>query len=279
MRDSTQDTRVIVGVIPAAGQGTRIAPLPCSKEVYPIGYQPAESGNGVRPKAVSQYLLEKMCRAGIRTAYVILRDGKWDIPRYFGDGAPVGMHLGYLMMGRPFGTPYTLDQAFPFVGQAIVAFGFPDILFEGEEAFSRLLECQAATGADVVLGLFRVDRPETMDMVECDIDGAVRAIHIKPAVTSLEYGWILAVWKPSFTEFLHEHLGLSWHSGQVVVGDVVTEAPELSVGHVFQAALKHGLRFHSVCFTDQAYVDIGTPLGLEQALKDPRFTGMATGSR
>ena len=28
----------IVGVIPAAGRGKRIAPLPCSKELYPVGF-------------------------------------------------------------------------------------------------------------------------------------------------------------------------------------------------------------------------------------------------
>jgi len=28
----------VVGIIPASGRATRIAPLPCSKELYPVGF-------------------------------------------------------------------------------------------------------------------------------------------------------------------------------------------------------------------------------------------------
>jgi glucose-1-phosphate thymidylyltransferase len=76
----------IIGLIPAAGQATRIAPLPCSKELYPIGFRTVPGSDGLRPKAVSHYLLEKMQIAGVRKAYFILRQGKWDIPAYWGDG-------------------------------------------------------------------------------------------------------------------------------------------------------------------------------------------------
>ncbi len=104
----------IIGLIPAAGRGTRIGPLPCSKEVYPVGFASTDGGRRV-PKAVCQYLLEKMRVAGIVKAYVVLREGKWDIPASLGDGATAGMHLAYLMVGISFGVPFTLDQAYPFV--------------------------------------------------------------------------------------------------------------------------------------------------------------------
>ncbi|MEO8340178.1 MAG: sugar phosphate nucleotidyltransferase [Nitrospirota bacterium] len=263
-----------VGLIPAAGQGSRIAPLPCSKELYPIGFRTVESGEGVRPKTVSHYLLEKMRMAGIRNAYFILRDGKWDIPTYFGDGAMVDMNLGYLMTRLPFGTPYTLDQAYPFVRHSIVAFGFPDILFQGDDAFTKLLDRQAATEADVVLGLFPVDRPWTMDMVEVTSKGEISSIVIKPPDTHLEHGWIIAVWTPAFTEFLHEHL-INLQKSFSHDYKSVESQPEVSVGHVFQAALRRGLRLQSVEFANQDYVDIGTPDGLQQAMFDSMLrTGM-----
>ena len=50
----------IVGLIPAAGRATRLAPLPCSKELVPIGFQTAADGADRRPKPVSQYLLDRM---------------------------------------------------------------------------------------------------------------------------------------------------------------------------------------------------------------------------
>src|SRR5262245_15338842 len=112
----------VVGLVPAAGRATRIAPLPCSKELYPIGFRSVDGGKSTAPKVVSHYLLEKMRLAGITKIYIVLREGKWDIPGYFGDGSMLDMKLAYLMIGSPFGTPYTLDAAYPFLECSIIAF-------------------------------------------------------------------------------------------------------------------------------------------------------------
>lgn len=95
-------TNDVIGLIPCGGHATRIAPLPCSKEVLPVGLRRTLDGS-LRPKVVSHYLLEKMRVGGMHRAFFILRKGKWDIPEYYGDGAAFGMDLGYLMMGRPYG--------------------------------------------------------------------------------------------------------------------------------------------------------------------------------
>lgn len=244
----------IVGLLPAGGIGSRIAPLPCSKELYPIGFHAVDG----RPKVVSYYLLEKMKQAGASKAFVILRPGKWDIPAYFGDGTLVGMPLAYLIMNLPYGAPYTLDQAYPFIRQADIVFGFPDILFQPDDAFSRMFEHQAETGADVVLGLFPVDNPRKMDMVECDEMGRVKRIVIKPKQTMLQYTWIIAVWTPVFTTFMHTFLE------QKRVEDMIG-AKEIFVGDVVQAAIDSGLRVASVTFTEGHYIDIGTPEDLAKA--------------
>jgi glucose-1-phosphate thymidylyltransferase len=130
----------VIGLLPAGGQATRLAPLPCSKELYPIGFRRVEESGELRPQAVSHYLLEKMRSAGITKAYFILRDGKWDIPAYFGDGSDLNMRLAYLTIRLSSSVPHTLDQAYSFVQHAVVAFGFPDILFQPRDAFVRLLK-------------------------------------------------------------------------------------------------------------------------------------------
>ena len=63
--------REIVGIVPAAGRATRIAPLPCSKELYPIGFITNDDDQGVRPKPVGQFLLEHFRRAGARRVFMI----------------------------------------------------------------------------------------------------------------------------------------------------------------------------------------------------------------
>ena len=65
----------VVGLLPAGGQGTRIGPLPCSKELFPIGFRSNEEGQDLRPKVVSHYLLEKMRLAGIRRSILFFVRG------------------------------------------------------------------------------------------------------------------------------------------------------------------------------------------------------------
>ena len=196
----------IVGVIPMAGQGTRISPLPCSKELYPIGFRSVGDETALRPKVAAEYLLEKMKLAGVEDVFVVLRKGKWDIPEYFGNGSNLEMHLAYLMMGLPYGPPYSMNEAYPFVRDKLVAFGFADILFTPDDAFIQLLNRQETSKADVLIGLLDAYNPDQMDMVEVDAQGRIRAMVLKPRQTDLRYAWICAVWTPTFTHFMHEFL-------------------------------------------------------------------------
>ena len=50
------------GIIPAAGQGSRIQPLAFSKELLPVGSR--RDGERERPRAVSEYLLERLVLGG-----------------------------------------------------------------------------------------------------------------------------------------------------------------------------------------------------------------------
>jgi glucose-1-phosphate thymidylyltransferase len=251
--------REVIGLIPAGGRGERVYPLPCSKEIYPIGFRNTQIKSEKRPKVACHYLLEKMRFAGISKAYVVLRDGKWDIPAYLGNGSMLDMRLAYLMVSLPFGPPYSLDEAYPFLREVIVAFGFPDILFEPESAFTELLKRQENSDADVLLGLFPADEPQKMDMVDLDDRDRVRDIVIQPSQTDLRYSWDIAVWTPAFTEFIHEYLATHRASAGL--------SPELSVGEVIQAAIRQKLRVEGVQVSEEPYLDIGTPQGLDKALK------------
>lgn len=254
----------IVGLVPAAGVARRLTRLPCSKELYPIGFG-ATGARGLRPKVVCEYLLERMGLAGVSKAYIVLREGKWDIPAYLGDGQQLDMQLAYLMMGVPFGVPYTLDQAYAFVDRATVVFGFPDLLFQPDDAFVHLLEKQATTGADIVLGLFPSDQPSKMDMVERDSEGKVRAIVIKPVRSELRYAWTTAVWGPVFTRFMHDYLS---RCHPTATDDGATAESELFIGEVIQAAVGNGMAVESVAFPHGRCVDIGTSEDLLRAVRD-----------
>ena len=258
----------LIGLLPAGGKANRIAPLPCSKELYPVGFRPVDQGRSLRPKVVCHYLLEKMRFAGVTKAYVILRKGKWDIPAYLGDGTMLNMHLGYLILNLPFGVPYTLDQAYPFVQDAMVVFGFPDIVFQPDDAFVQLLDQQSESDADIVLGLFLAHKPHKMDMVDLSPEGQIRKIEIKPIQTNLSYTWIIAVWTPKFTRFMHEYV-LSRQGTKIKYkADANTEKQkEIFLGDVIQAAIQNDLRIDKVFFDDGDYLDIGTPEDMVKAVQ------------
>ena len=259
----------IIGLIPAGGEAFRLQPLPCSKEIFPVGFYEEDQELRLRPKAVCSYLLDRMSIAGVNKAFIVLRKGKWDIPTYLGDGKMYGFPLAYLFMDLPFGVPFTLDQAFPFVKDALVVFGFPDIIFEPRDAFPHLLNRNAKSSADVVLGLFPAHRPNKMDMVELDENNRITAIHIKPPKTDLRYTWIIAVWNANFTSFMHQYLLENLKTGDQ--GLLNAEANrEMFIGEVIHAAITDGLQVEAEIFSDGRCLDIGTPEDLVKAIQKVR---------
>jgi glucose-1-phosphate thymidylyltransferase len=261
LNNSTYD---IVGIIPAAGRGTRIAPLPLSKELFPIGFQ--NSNNDARPKVVSHYLLEQMINAGIERCFIILGNGKWDIPAYFGNGERFGINLAYSVIHDSPGTPYTLDSVYPFLSDSLVALGFPDIMFSDNDVYCQLRSAFQSRHCDVLLGLFPADQPHLSDMVALDPVGKVDRIVIKPEQTTLTHTWGIALWTPVFSKFMHEWLSNIDFSKPERL-DARHGHGELFVGDVIQAAIEAGLNVEAVTVSEQPYLDIGTPQNLIRAIQ------------
>ena len=249
----------VIGLIPAAGMGTRISPLPCSKEIFPIGIWKKTGAYKDRPKAVCNYLLEKMHSAEIRKIFVILRNGKWDIPGYLLNGERFGLHIAYVVVAHTDSVAYSLDQAYHFVKDDLIALGFPDVLFREENAYEKLLDFQGANNVDVALGLFPADNPQKIDMVNVDDHGRITEIVTKPQNTHLNFSWGIAVWTPVFTKYLHDYLSKKnrFDHGK----------SELYMGDVIQQAIKEGLRVEGTIISNEPLLDIGTPEDLMRAEK------------
>ena len=73
-------------IIPAAGMGSRIQPLAFSKELLPVG---SRIERGVeRPRAVCEYLIDRMVAGGADRLCFVIGAAKGDILSYL--GAEVG---------------------------------------------------------------------------------------------------------------------------------------------------------------------------------------------
>ena len=257
-RGSGQGERV--GVIPAAGFATRIGPLPCSKEIYPLGCREEVLDGDIRHDVACRGLLESMRAADVDRVYVIVRTGKWDIPAYLGSGASFGLKMAYLVTDQTPGAPFTVDLSYPFVKNTLILFGFPDIIFSPRDAFLQLLSRQRSSGGDLVLGLYTAHNRHKMDMVAVDDRGRVVELIIKPVSTSLSYTWIIAVWTGVFTSFMHDFLSRASAA-------VVTEKREMFVGNVIHAWMQEGFPVETVIFPNGNYLDIGTPEDLKRAAR------------
>lgn len=248
----------IVGIIPAAGKGTRLSPFPCPKELFPVGYQDYKIDGQIqkRPKVISQYLIENIIHAGAKRLLIILGEDKHDIMRYYGDGNRFCVDIAYLFQEKLCGMPYAINLAKNWLFKNTVIFGMPDTIIEPKNAFQNLLGFHQKTGSDLTLGLFLTDNPAKFGMVKTDDQNNVTYIVDKPKQTDLRYMWGCACWSPLFTELLDDYLDIHPFSGKEVV-----------LGDVFTYALESKLIVKALKFDDGQYIDIGTADELNSALK------------
>jgi glucose-1-phosphate thymidylyltransferase len=257
------DEDAFVGLIPAAGWATRLQPLPCSKEIFPIEFDTTAKDGKPFVRVVCSFLLENMRLAGVKNVFVVLRKGKWDILEYLGTGASYGLHLAYLLTDVGFGVPFTLDYAYPFVKNKAVVFGFPDIIFEPADAFLHLKKHQQESEADITLGLFPASDTATMDMVEFGSDSQVLSVNPKPSQTNLKYTWIIAIWRSAFSTFMHNFVRT--RVGQLKKAD--GPFSEIYIGHLIHEAIQCGLKVDSVVFPNGRCFDIGRPRAISVLFK------------
>lgn len=250
----------LIGIIPAAGRGSRIAPLPGSKEVFPIGFDDriVEGEKKRCPKVVSQYLIERMIAADVNQIYIILSEGKWDIMQYYGDGSRFGVHISYLMVEELVGMPYTLNVAHPWLGGKTVIFGMPDTIFKPMDAYKQMLTQHSKLKADLTLGLFPTNQPWRLSMVKFDSEMRVKVISDKPATSDLKHTWGCGCWGDKFTELLNSRM-------QILVKN--RKQREIVLADFFNIAIAEKLNVRALAFEDGEYIDIGSPQDLEWAVK------------
>ena len=97
-------------------------------------------------------------------------------------------------------------------------------------------------------------------MIEFDNNNKIKNIIIKQDRPDLKYGWTIALWNPSFWEFMHDYIQNIINSGGD--GKVIVEGQEhreLYPGDIFVEAIKAGLKVESVIFENGKSLDIGTP--------------------
>lgn len=234
------------GVIPAAGNGTRIQPLAFSKELLPVGGQAGERRG--RPKAVSEYLVDRMTRAGASKICFVISPGKSDIVEYYGTGRVTDADVAYVVQPTACGLCDAIFRAHPVIPKdEPVLVGLPDTIWFPEDALCALPDDKLS------FLLFPVEQPQFFDAVVTDAAGRVLEIQVKsPDARS---NWIWGAFKMPGHVF-HE-LRAFWKN---------RSQPDEYVGTLVNAWLAQGGEAVGVR-AGSSYVDVGTLDGYHEAMQ------------
>ena len=169
------------GIVPAAGAGTRIQPLAFSKELLPVGSR-LDCG-AERPRAVSEYLVERMILGGADRICFVVAPGKSDILEYYGN-RPCPAHISFTVQRKPAGLCDAVFSALPLIPpDEFVIVGLPDTIWFPEDALRTL-------GNDPLsFLLFPVDQPGRFDAVLTDGAGRVQEIRVKQPNPGTSWIW------------------------------------------------------------------------------------------
>ena len=254
-----------IGVVPAAGAGSRLWPFRATKELIQVGYGTVRDGGPGRlvPRTAIDHVLAALRRGGVDDVLVVLSPAKWEVFRYLGTGREIGLNLAYLCQEQPRGMPGAIDLAHPFLRDRTVCMGMADTIVGPTDCFARLRAFHDEHRADLSLGVFPTDQPHMLAPVVLSTRGGrVRQIVDKPEDPPAANTWGIAVWSARFTELLHD---------MVATAEPASDA-ELLLSDAFSRAVRSGLRVFGLPFDEGSYHDIGTSAGLirARALLEPR---------
>jgi glucose-1-phosphate thymidylyltransferase len=232
----------MIGLIPAAGKGVRLG-LPYPKELYPV-----IRNNHYKP--ISQFVIDNLTDAGLQHIVFVINETKHQLMGYFGNGQRFGCNISYVVQeviegktkSTSPGLAHALDSAYHLTKDKTVFFGMADTLMQPTDVFARTYQ-SASPSDDVILALFTTSRPEKFGMVNVDMENRVLEIVDKPSKTDLTEMWGCIIWRPEFTEYLH---------------DCVYENGISDFAKIMNSAITNGMKVRGIHMKDGTYIDLGT---------------------
>lgn len=161
-----------VGVILAAGKGTRMAPFSqrFPKPLLPICNRP-----------ILEYQIEYMKKAGIHDIILVIGHLGYAIARHFGDGDGFGVRIRYVEQETTLGIAHAVGRLEPHISSPFLLF-LGDIFFITDD-LSLMMNRMVEEKASAVLAVKREQDPEAIKRnfaVLLNEDGRVKRVIEKP---------------------------------------------------------------------------------------------------
>ncbi len=140
----------IVGLIPAAGSGTRLYPFARAvpKEMYPI-----------LGKAVIEHCVENLKMGGIKKIFMVVGYQKGALMDYIGDGSFFGVNAAYVYQMKRKGLGHAIYQAKDWINTTFVTL-LGDSFIEPKHEIKELIKFHKQHRPIATLLLFEVENPK-----------------------------------------------------------------------------------------------------------------------
>ena len=162
----------VVGVVPAAGFGTRLGLKAQSKEMVLVNGRP-----------VMDYCVDRMQFATPERIRVVTRAAKTDLLAH---ASGLGLEV---ILGETRSSAHSIGLGIAGLDpEDIVLIGFPDTLWGPIDGFRTLVET-VSKGSDIALGIFHSDEPERCDVVILERDDRVGSVLVKPSPAPSNQIW------------------------------------------------------------------------------------------
>ncbi len=185
----------MIGLIPAAGAGTRLQPwtraLP--KEMLQVGEKP-----------IIEHVLDQFKEAGIEQVFIIVGYRKEAIMNYLGNGSEFGFKIAYLFQEKKEGLAHAIYEANNFIKEPFaVALG--DTLLYPKDTLKKMIDFHKEKNADVTLLLHEVENPRRFGVAEIDNEGKVLNVEEKPESPKSKLAIVgLYVFTPEIFSFIEK---------------------------------------------------------------------------
>ena len=233
------------GIIPAAGNGSRIQPLGFSKELLPIAA--SNNGDAHTLQPAINHIIERLVAGGATKLGLVVSPEKPDIMKYVA-GRSLPVDTCFVFQPEPIGLVDAIFRPLPFVREdEVVMIGLPDTVWFPADGYRRL--------DDEVPSflMFPVRQPELFDVVLLDRDERVTDVQVK--VPRPDSSWIWGAIK------LPGHVYHALHKLWIRRARVDVQVGTLINAYIAEGGVVKGVRGGT------SYVDLGTVSGYVDALR------------
>jgi len=212
--------------------------------LLPVGSR--QDAERERPRAVSEYLVERLVLGGADKICFVISPGKADILHYYGGGA-FSARVFYTVQHEPAGLCDAIFQALPLIApDERVLVGLPDTIWFPADGLGLL------PPDGLAFLLFPVERPELFDAVQLDDHDRVIEIQVKRADATSRWIWGAFSMPGATLRQLHD-LWIARGRADEYIGTLVN-------AWLAQGGTASGVR------AGTSYVDVGTVRGYREAI-------------